>query len=435
MPLPALRPSRRLLIGGLWLAAAAGAFAQPPNLPAPSPAPVPAPTATSVVGNKYTLGEALAIAHDRHPQLAALRASMNAALLKQPALGEVKRTASIASPIIIPDYEYRMQQSDLGLQAAMAEYGQAQHEVTYAVVRCYYTVVYAREQSKLAKDLVEKLEVNLEQVRRIVGSKNGGVPGINKNTESNMIMMVNRARIQLNLAETGTDRARAALREAMGLDPLARVDVADERLPEIPAKLDRDVVIVHATTRRGEITLARIGADVTRLEACAQWARKFDIMANTFAAGADIHARQVPQAMRDTEYKPGAVAPEMPTRLLGKRGTRSATAGVYADRAEEAARQAVSLIGLEAEVGHSRWEQAVRNVESARPAAKAGRELIARLREAAGGAQTKEDLLINEVSATQSIASFNEALYDQIMALANLERVTAGGVRVNFAGR
>jgi hypothetical protein len=239
----------------------------------------------------------------------------------------------------------------------------------------------------------------------------------------------------LILAETGTDRARAALREAMGLDPMTRVDVADDRLPEIPAKLDRDIVIVHATTRRGEITLARVGADVTRLEACAQWARRFDIMANTFAAGADIHARQVPQAMRDTEYKPGAIAPEMPTRLLGKRGTRSATAGVYADRAEEAARQAVSLIGLEAEVAHSRWEQAVRNVESARPAAKAGRELIARLREAAGGAQTKEDLLINEVSATQSIASFNEALYDQIMALANLERVTAGGVRVNFAGR
>src|SRR5262249_40408032 len=170
----------------------------------------------------------------------------------------------------------------------------------YAVVRCYYTVVYAREQSKLAKDLVEKLEVNLDQVRRIVGSKNGGVPGINKNTESNMIMMVNRARIQLNLAETGTDRARAALREGRGWDPLARVDVADGRLPEIPAKLDRDVVIVHATTRRGEITLARIGADVTRLEACAQWARKFDIMANTFAAGGGRPSRARAAAGRGT---------------------------------------------------------------------------------------------------------------------------------------
>jgi hypothetical protein len=158
-------------------------------------------------------------------------------------------------------------------------------------------------------------------------------------------------------------------------------------------------------------------------------------MANTFAAGADIHARQVPQAMREPDYKPGAIAPEMPGRLLGKRATRSATAGVYADKAEEAARQAVSLIGLEAEVAYSRWEQAVRNVESARTAAQAGRKLIARLREAAGGVQSKEDLLINEVSATQSIASFNEALYDQVVAVANLERITAGGVKINFAGR
>jgi outer membrane protein TolC len=431
-------PSRRkfLVAGGLWLTASGFTAAQPPSLPPPERAPLPVMPRPVEVGRRYTLGEAIAIAHQQHPQLGALRASMNAAMIKQRGLGEVKRTASIAAPIIIPDYEYRIQQSDLGIQAAMAEYGQAQHEVTYAVIRCYYTVVYAREQSKVAKDLVDQLEVNLENVKRIVSGKEGGIPGISKNTESELVLMVGRVRNQLILAETGTDRARAALREAMGLDPTERVDVVDQALPEIMAnQIKRETVIAHATTRRGEIFLARIGADVTRLEACAQWARRFDIMANTFAAGADIHTRQVPQAEREPDYKPGAIAPEMPTRLLGKRETRAATASLYADRAEEAARQARSMVGLEAEVGFSRWDQARRNVESARPVAKEAREFIARLREAAGGKQTRETLLINEVSANQQIAAFNEALYDQIVALANLERITAGGVRGKFAGR
>jgi len=435
--MPPRTPRQLLLICGLSLAVAAGAAAQPPDLPPPTRAPFPAPAVQrGDVITRYNLGEALAIAHQEHPQLGALRASMNAALLKQRGLGEVKRTASVASAFIIPDYEERMQQSDLGIQAAMAEYAQAQHEVTYAVVRCYFTVVYARAQGKVAKDLVDQLEVNLEQVKRIVSGKAGGLAGITKNTEDNLLLMVARARNQLILAETGTDRARAALREAMGLDPTVRVDAADETLPEINAdQISRETVIAHATTRRGEILLARIGADVTRLEACAQWARRFDIMANTYAAGADIHARQVPQAMREPDYRPGAIAPEMPTRLLGKRETRSATAGLYAERADEAARQARSMLGLEADVGYTRLVQARRNVESSRTASKVAREFVARLHEAAGGKQSKEDLIINEVSATQSIASFNEALYDQIVALANLERITAGGITVKFAGR
>jgi hypothetical protein len=98
-------------------------------------------------------------------------------------------------------------------------------------------------------------------------------------------------------------------------------------------------------------------------------------------------------------------------------------------------RQARSLVALEAEVAHSRWVEAVENVASLRIAAKSGRDMIDRIRQAAGGAPSKEDLLLNEVSATQSIASFNEALYDQIMAIANLERITAGGVTIKFAGR
>ena len=68
-------------------------------------------------------------------------------------------------------------------------------------------------------------------------------------------------------------------------------------------------------------------------------------------------------------------------------------------------------------------------------AAKSGRDLIERLREAAGGAPTKEEAITAEVGSAQAFAAYNEALHDQIVALADLERITAGGVRVNFPGR
>jgi outer membrane protein TolC len=415
---------------------------------------VPGPATEFAVGApvcpRYTLGEALSIAHANHPQLAALKASMNAALIKQRGLGEVKRATSIVSGLVIPDYEVRMEQSDLGLQASLAELAQAEHEVTYGVVRCYFAVVYARAQTKVARELVEQLEVDLATVKKIVGGKGGtagGPPGspaggpagrraITMNTVNQLQVGVGQARMRLIQAETGADRARAALREAMGLDPLCHVDIVDDQLPEIPAVIPRDAVIAHAVTRRGEVALAEIGADVSRLEVYAQWARKLSLMANTFAAASDIHARPLPAGHHDPDYKPAAIGPEMPERLPGKSATRAAAAGQYAARNAEVARHARSLVALEAEVAWTRWVESTRKVAEARETAAAGRALVNRQREAAGGAaQTEEIAILNEVSAATAFAALNEALYDQVIAIANLERVTAGGVRLDFPGR
>jgi hypothetical protein len=449
MPLRTIRlPLYRYgLAIGLALACAAGALAQKEKkdeakLPVPSPAPVqqpeiappPADPVPGTTVTRYTLPEALSIGLTKHPQIAALKSSMNAALMKHRGLDEVKRMVGILQP----DIKYREEQSDLGLKAAMAEYEQAQFDVTFAVVRCYYTVVYAREQSRVARELVDQLEANLEQVRKIVEDKKGGTKTITANTLSNLTVVLGEAKGRMILAESGADRARAALREAMGLEPGARVDAADEVLPEVSRelKLNRDTIIAHAVTRRGEVKLAQMGADVTRLEAYAQWSRKFMMLGTTFANAADIHARPIPAASHDPEYKPGAIGPEMPDRLVGRPDTRTAIASIYADRANSAADQARSLVCLEAENAYFNWVAATRAIDEARrEAAKEGRALKERLREAAGGIQTKEEVLTAEVSATLAIAELNKARYEQIIALSNLERITAGGIRVNFPGR
>src|SRR5205085_10152312 len=189
------------------------------------------------------------------------------------------------------------------------------------------------------------------------------------------------AESRLTDAETGVERARAALREAMGLEPGARVDAADEMLPQINAKINRDTVIAHAVNRRGEVQLAQIGADVTRLEAYAQWTKKFSLLGTTYANAADIHARSIPAAQYDHDYRPGAIGPQMPDRVVGNYKTRTEIVNIYADRAKSAADQARSLVALEAENAYYTWLAASLKVESWREAAKAGRALKARLRE------------------------------------------------------
>ena len=45
-----------------------------------------------------------------------------------------------------------------------------------------------------------------------------------------------------------------------------------------------------------------------------------------------------------------------------------------------------------------------------------------------------EDILTNEALAAQAAATYNEALYQLVVALADLQRVTAGGFDSGFGG-
>jgi hypothetical protein len=435
-PLPRwMLPRKFLLTSTICASMTASALATGKPIPVPPPTP-PRPAVVASAETPYThltLSEALSVAHEKQPWLTAGRASMNAAMLKNRGLEDARKSGAA---LLMRDLDVRKQQVDIGIKAAIAEYEQTQHEVSYAVIRCYYTVVYARTQVKVAKDLVDQLEVYLEQVHKIVTSKGGGVRGITKDTEDKLIDIVARAKAKQIEAESGVDRARAAFREALGLGAESKVDVADTVLPNIKASIDKETVLAHAITRRGEAQLAQFGADASRLEIVAQWARRFTVQVPTFANGNDIHARHVPPPHREPDYKPGAIPPDMPDRFVGKRDTRTMIAGQHAEKAQAAAEQAKNMLALEAEIAYSKWNEASRKVDEAyTKAVKASKELIERQREATGGNLTKEDILANEVAAAMTYASLNEAIWDQIVALSNLERVTAGGVRVNFPGR
>jgi outer membrane protein TolC len=409
--------TRRICVGVLALAfLSSSAYAQPERAPAPIPT--------------YTLGECIQIARENSPVLKAAAASL---LSAQAGQNGVNAAARFTHEIIAPDIEYRKQQAANGVRAAEAELMQAEHDVTYEVIRVYYTVVYAREQVQVATDLANQLNVQLDQVKKAVQE---GVRGVSLNLQNQVEIYRAQAVTKQIEAQSGYERALKALAHEMSVEEDHRFDVADRTLPEIKADgITRDAVVGHALCRRGEIALASIGADVLRLEVSAQGAIRFRLRSFTAAAGGDVHSRNVPQGTREGEYRPSAIAPEYPVLFVGNRKARVAKAEALSMRADAVFQKTRDLILLEAENGYLRFQEAARKVDVLKAAAQSGRDLIARSRKPMNGNILNEEHTRFEALAAQAIASYNESHYQQLLSLAALERITAGGVRVRFPGR
>jgi outer membrane protein TolC len=404
------RTARRLTLP-LLLALCVSLVGQPRGAAA-DPKPAPA----------LGLPECLQLAHERQPRIAAQRASLAAAEDGQRALDALRFTAAL----IDHEIPVRRKQAALGVEAATAALDQTERETTYAVTRTWFTVLYAREQERVAQGVVARLTETHNAARRALES------GARDATTAD----VDRSGVYLRLAETkrtqatqGVKRALVALREAIGLGPDAVLDVPAGRLPVPDARPDRDEVVKAALARRGEVIQANVFAQVACLEVEAQ-GTSIHQRVQTFAAGSDIHSRPVPQGVHDTEYRPGAVPPEMPTLLAGSRTERVKHAESLHDRAEAAAEVARNLVTLEAEDAFLRWEEAAEQVRQAREAADTGDKLADALsKDYAAGQKVKLEEVINaQVLASQARSQYNEYLYRQILALADLERVTAGAL-------
>jgi outer membrane protein TolC len=383
---------------------------------------------------KLTVGECLKIAQEKQPKLAAFRASVGSAY--------ASLTAQEHPNVIVmltPDHKFRKSQAAIGVQAAQAELDQATHDVTQAVVWTYYSVVYARQQLKVARDAVDFVDFYRDQVEKIVKDK-GGNREINQITLNRLIARLAEGELLKVRAESGYERAKAALREAMGVEHTKVFDPADEVLPDFADfEIKKEDVIGHARTRRGELIMASLASDVTRLEAYAQWSIRFRFRVETFASGADIHARHIPAGSKEGEYRPDAIGPEMPVTMFGDRAARSQKSWELVTRSQAVLEKTTNLVTLEAQDAWIEYFYAGASMAAAKKQAAAGSANLSTLREVAGDkvdkAATLQQLLEAQEEAAKGQAAFNEAVYHRISALANIERISAGGIKINYPGR
>jgi outer membrane protein TolC len=155
----------------------------------------------------------------------------------------------------------------------------------------------------------------------------------------------------------------------------------------------------------------------------------------TFAAVGDIHSRQVPPEISDGDYRPGGIPPEMPTTLVGSRSARMERARSLTARAQAVAEKTRNLVALEAEDAYLKWEEAHDKTVPAREGAETASKLAQNLAQTYGAGSIKVEELLNfQVLAVLSRAQLNEAIYQELLALAALERVTAGGFCAGLGG-
>ena len=383
---------------------------------------------------KLNIGECLRIALEKQPKLIGLQASLRSA---QASLAGQQRPSLLVQ--LTGDHKYRLQQAGKGVDAAQAESDQAVHDVTHAVALTYYSVVYAREQRKVARDAVEFVDFYREQVERILNDKKGGSKDINQLTLNRLVARLSEGQLLLVKAEAGFERAKAGLREAMGVEPTFLFDPADEVLPDFGKfEIKKDDVIGYARTQRGEVIMASLAVEVTRLEAYAQWAIRIRYRAETFAAGADIHSRPLPYGNQDGEYRPSALGPEMPPSMFGKRAQRSQKAWELVCRSQAVLDKTRNLVTLEAEDAFVEYSSAGTAMVYAKRLSDAGTKSKMILEEAGAkvsSAASLREMLEAQEEAAKGKAAYNEAVFKRIAALANIERITAGNIKVNYPGR
>ena len=332
--------------------------------------------------------------------------------------------------ILSPDLPIRKQQSCLGITIAAAGLQQAEWETRYAVARTYWSVLYARAQLKVVDGVIEKLSSSTEKAERFVKA---GDPNI-KVTQidvDNLRLNIQFAKAKRCEAAAGVEKATAALREAIGLCPSDVLLVPDEALPGLVESFDKACLLQWALTKRGEMVQAAAAAEVTELEITAQQRLIFRPVTTTFAAGADLHAKQIPQGVANGEFRPGALPPEMPTTLVGHHPQRTERAGDFAARAQAVVQKSTNLITLEVEAAYLKWDEAACKIrllaDAPETAANTASKVQGRFDQ---GSTSGEDLIKARTQEDYAQAQYNEALFTHAVALATIERVTAGGYRM-----
>jgi outer membrane protein TolC len=413
----------RRTLAGLTVPAlmATGAVRAQDAPPGHLPQAVANPAAATAV-TAYTLGDCIRIGRDRQPGLVAQRASLASAQTASASLNNLH-----VPTFIRRDLPIRRHQACLGITIAEAGLTQAEYDTIYAITRTYYGVIFAQEQLKVAEDLSKSLKFYQDNIRELV--KRGESREYTTSTLDKITLYLKIAEARQAEAARGKDRALAALNEAMGLDPQTPTQLAETTLPNPRVNVTRDQIVMLAVARRGELIQANTAREVVDLEACAQDRLLFRPTAFTFAAGVDVHSRPVPQGFMNGEYRPGATSLEMPTMFVGSRPYRVERAQDLGVRAGAVVDKTRNLVTLEAEDAYFKYEEAARKMPLVLEASTAGARLAKTTRDdfTANSKVKVDDILTGEALAAQAKASANENIYNLIIALAGLQRVTGGG--------
>ncbi len=330
--------------------------------------------------------------------------------------------------LISKDIPVRKQQAQTGMSAANANYSQAEIDLNFSISYTYASIIYGNQQLDVADRGINDLVTLGDIAKEIV--KTGSRNDVSKKQIDQINVYLNFFNGKKEEAIQGIPRAKAALREALSMEDINwDLQTADKVLVLSDIKVDREKIIAEAIARRGELQMAQAAVDVTCLEVQAQ--NKIRAFAGkTFASGTDIHANILPSASLGEDYKPGALAPEMPANLYGPKKSRVSQAKNLNEKAQIVADKTKGLIVLEAETTYLRWlenkNRAINYIKAVDEAEKLASSLKERF-DPRGGKITLDEVIASGIQLNNMRIAANEAVYKAQLALIALERVSGGG--------
>jgi outer membrane protein TolC len=396
-------------------------------------APAVLPQATG--STPLTLRSCRQTALENQPAIAAAQGTLKAAVDRLNALENLRVPTLLAR-----DLPIRRKQAALGVAIAQAGVTQAESETFHAVTSSYLGALYAAQQLRLVHDPENGILRRIKDLQSLVTDekirsqrRDVTLPQHEELVKSFLQTLDGR----IQEAEQGKLRALAALREGMGVGVETAIVMPERELPcpRIQPRLPE--LIAMAQSRRGEMIQAAIFADVVCLEIDAQGTTCRPSV-KTFASGSDIHAKPIPAGEAGgVKFRPVMVGPEMPTFLNGSRDARVRQARDYYERAQALTTKTRNLMALEAEDLYRRWLEKSRKATHLEKAYQQSRIFSDKLKETYVGSRKGDYPNLDEVIhagliTTRLQLEWKEAHYESLLALAALERATAGGFYVDF---
>ena len=363
----------------------------------------------------------LGMAHQ--PALDAARASLAATEAGKRGLDRM-----IIPRLFRPDLAIRREQACQGLTIANAALSQAEVETRYAITRNFFTIQYIRAQRAVVDDVLRNLDSGYKRAEKLYKSGDPDVKITQIDLDA-LTVQTGIVKTRRSQVENGMLKALAALREAMGVKYDYPLDIETVPLPPAVYHLDKDELIASAVASRGEIIQAYAANRVTELEIQAQM-KIFGWQGDTFAKGADIHVQPIPLPVNNGEYRPGAFGLEMPSMLAGRKHDRAARASALNDRAGAVVDKANNLVALDVEAQYLKWQEAVEGIRNLSGVQKTAKALPDQVYKLAPRDYTSSAVINANLTAVNVQTQLNDEIHYHALALAGLERATAGAFRI-----
>ncbi|MBM3994401.1 MAG: TolC family protein [Planctomycetes bacterium] len=414
----------------------------PPISPKKSPGPM-------------SLEACLNLGFQHQPLLDASRASLAAAQTGQRALEKM-----VFARFMAPELPIRKRQSCLGVTIAEAGLTQAEWDTRYSITRNFFTVQYIRSQKKVLDDVFGSLTKARARAKKLFDDGDVNIP-ITQLDIDNLDINIALVKGKQGQVRNGELKAFAALREAMGLGHDYPLEIADVALPpavweekkttgfkeekddkgkvtKTPVEtityhryfqINKADLITAALANRGEMIQARTASDIVGLEVDAQ-SRIIGPKGTTFANGGDIHAKQAPQGVFNNEYRPGGFSIEMPNMLAGNKRDRMQRASDLHQQSLAVVEKAHNLVSLDVEAQYLKWQEAAEEVVNLKGIEKRAAALPGQAQNLAGKNFTSQAVIQANIQAILVRTQLNEQVHTHALALAGLERATAGAFRI-----